>query len=73
MGERFNIEDQVGGLIDHDRPSRRRGTRRAPAAPLEAREPLETPEPERYQLTARPRPRIHAERASDAAGDRRVA
>jgi hypothetical protein len=66
MGERFNIEDQVGGLIDHDdRPARRRVARRAPAS-----EPVE---PQRYQLTARAKPRIHADRASDASADRRVA
>jgi hypothetical protein len=65
MGERSRIEDQIGGLFDPDRPARRRAARRA-SAPKPA-------EPERYLLTARPKPRIQADRASDAPPDRRVA
>lgn len=66
MREHVNIEDQVGGLIDHhDRQARRRSARRVPES-----EPVE---PERYELTARAKPRIRAERASDAPAHRRVA
>ena len=66
MGERFNFEDQVGGLIDHhERPARRRVVRGATAA-----EPLE---PERYRLTARAKPRIRAHARSDELAGRRVA
>ncbi len=53
---RSNLEDQVGGLLDHD-PSRSR--RRASAPVLAA-------EPERYPLTARSAVTIRAARAADA-------
>ena len=60
-GERFNLEDQVGGLIDGgSRRVRRRRTAEPIAAPAD---------PQRYEIHAPARPAIRAARASD----RRVA
>jgi hypothetical protein len=61
---RFNLEDQVGGLIDHgDRRVRRR----------EAPSSSEPVEPEGYDLAPQPQVAIRATRASGADADRRVA
>lgn len=62
-GDQFDLEDQVGGLIDHS--SRRARRRKAPEAP--------PPEPARYELTARTELAIRAARASDGHSGRQVA
>ena len=63
---RFNLEDQVGGLIDrHESRPRRRDV--APPAPTEPAEP------ERYPLTKRATLAIRASRASGDGSRRRVA
>jgi hypothetical protein len=55
--ERYNLEDQVGGLIDAGgRRSRRRGS-----APIQRPEPAE---PERYPLTQQATLAIRAARVS---------
>lgn len=56
--ERPNLEDQVGGLIDHDS---RRARRRRPSRP-DAPDAAEAPG---YDLYADAKPVIHADRASD--------
>ncbi len=62
---RFSLEEQVGGLVDHDDdgPARRRATR------TETHLAEELP---RYELR-RGAPAIRADRASDAGSSRRVA
>jgi hypothetical protein len=62
---RHNLEEQVGGLIDHDDRRRRRRT----SPPL----PSDEEAPQRYGLTARTTPAIRATRASDGTAERRVA
>ena len=65
-GARFNLEDQVGGLVDHhDAPRRRRETARAL--------PPEPAEPERYPLTKHGSLAIRAARASGDGAQRDVA
>jgi hypothetical protein len=63
---RFNLEDQVGGLIDHG--SRRERRREAPEQPES--EPVD---PGRYGLTVQATVAIRAARASDEHTRRRVA
>ena len=64
--ERFNLEEQVGGLIDHGgRRERRREAPKAPAPESEA--------PQRYGLTKRATLAIRASRASGQPAHRRVA
>jgi hypothetical protein len=59
---RYNLEEQVGGLIDHeDRPARRHEV------------PPVADEPQRYGLTARATLAIRAARASGERTHRRVA
>ncbi len=65
-GARFNLEDQVGGLVDHHDARRRR---RDPARVL----PPEPAEPERYPLTKRGSLAIRAARASGDGARRDVA
>jgi hypothetical protein len=62
---RHNLEEQVGGLIDHDDRRRRRRT----GPPLPSGEEV----PARYGLTARATPTVRATRASDGTAERRVA
>lgn len=64
-GERFNLEDQVGGLIDH--PTRRSRRRRPEAS---APEPAEE---ERYHLRPQAAATVRAGRASDPRRHRDVA
>ena len=64
--ERFNLEEQVGGLVDHsDRRERRREAPQAPAT--------DTAASERYGLTRRATLAIRAARASGEPAHRRVA
>jgi hypothetical protein len=63
---RCNLEDQVGGLIDHgDRRVRRREARPASSSELV--------EPERYDLAPQAQVAIRAARASSEPAQRRVA
>ena len=65
-GARFNLEDQVGGLVDHHdaRPRRRDTTPAPPPGPAE---------PERYPLTKQGSLAIRAARASEDGAQRDVA
>ncbi len=63
---RFTLEEQVGGLIDHDEDA----PRRRAASPHPA---IDVEEPQRYGLTARATLAIRAARATDAPAQRRVA
>ena len=65
-GERFDLEDQVGGLIDHVR----RRARRRPAAEPIASEPADV---QHHDVTAKAEVTIRAARASDELTHRRVA
>ena len=64
--ERSNVEEQVGGLIDH----RERRARRREAPQVSESELVE---PQRYGLTPQATVAIRAERASSAPAHRRVA
>jgi hypothetical protein len=60
-GDRFNLEDQVGGLIDH--PTRRTKRRRHERAL--APELAELPDEERYPLYPRKAATVRATRANE--------
>jgi hypothetical protein len=64
--ERYNLEEQVGGLIDHGE----RRVRRHEPAPAAVSDPVE---PERYTLTTSGPVSIRAVRAASAPAHRRVA
>jgi hypothetical protein len=64
--ERFNLEEQVGGLIDHG--GRRERRHEAPSAPAP-----EAEAPRHYGLTKRATLAIRAARASGERTHRRVA